>query len=121
MLVLSLSNMKKILLTILFTLVLSGGANVGFILENCKNIDTGNKFKNKIFIISDRGEKKILEIDNDQMTTLIIYDLEKYNFDIAEGISNYEGNKIVVDRNKKTVEIEYKSGRIWRYSCSKLK
>ena len=55
------------------------------------------------------------------MTSLIIYDLENYNFDIAEGISNYEGNKIVVDGNKKTVEIEYKSGRIWKYSCSKLK
>lgn len=113
--------MKKLFLTILFTLVLSGGASAGFILENCKNVDTGKKFKNKIFIVSDRGEKKILEIDNDEMTSLIIYDLENYNFDIAEGISNYEGNKIVVDGNKKTVEIEYKSGRIWKHSCSKLK
>ena len=29
--------MKKLFFTILFTLVLSGGANAGFILENCKN------------------------------------------------------------------------------------
>ena len=114
-------NFYKLFLPIGILIILSTNVSAGFILENCKNIDTGNKFKNKIFIISDRGEKKILEIDNDQMTTLIIYHLEKYNFDIAEGISNYEGNKIVVDGNKKTVEIEYKSGRIWRYSCSKLK
>lgn len=113
--------MKKLLLTILFTLVLSEGADAGFILENCKNIDTGNKFKNKIFIVSDRGEKKILEINNDEMTTLIIYDLENYNFDVAEGISQYEKSKIIIDAKNKTVEINYPSGSNWKYSCSKLK
>ena len=113
--------MKKLLFTILFTMVLSGGASAGFILENCKDTDTGQKYKNKIFVVSDIGEQKILEINHKEKTSLIIYNLESYNFDIAEGISNYEGNKIVVDGNKKTVEIEYKSGRIWRYSCSKLK
>ena len=113
--------MKKIILTILFTLVLSGGASAGFILENCKNFDNGNKFKNKIFIVSDRGEKKILEIDNDEMTSLIIYDLENYNFDVAEGISQYEKSKIIIDAKNKTVQINYPSGSNWRYSCTRLK
>ena len=47
---------NRLILSILFTLVLGGGASAGFILENCKNVDNGNKFKNKIFIVSDRGE-----------------------------------------------------------------
>jgi len=113
--------MKKLFLALFISIFFSSNANAGFILENCKNIDTGNKFKNKIFIVSDRGEKKILEIDNDEMTTLIIYDLENYNFDVAEGISQYEKSKIIIDAKNKTVQINYPSGSNWRYSCTRLK
>ena len=79
------------------------------------------KYKNKIFIVSDIGEQKILEIDNEEKTSLIIYNLETYNFDKAEGISVYEKSRIIVDAKNKSVEISYPSGSVWKYSCSKLK
>lgn len=113
--------MKKLFLVLLISTFFSSNANAGFILENCKNIDTGKKFKNKIFIVSDSGYKKILEIDNGETTTLRMYDLETYNFDVAKGISENKKTTIIIDANEKLVEVEYSSGRIWRFSCSKLK
>tara|TARA_B100000963_G_C22120202_1_gene448687 strand:- start:118 stop:459 length:342 start_codon:yes stop_codon:yes gene_type:complete len=113
--------MKKLLSILVLSLLFEGSANAGFILENCKNADTGIKYKNKIFIVSDIGEQKILEIDNEEKTSLIIYNLETYNFDKAEGISVYEKSRIIVDAKNKSVEISYPSGSVWKYSCSKLK
>ena len=65
MLVLSLSNMKKILLTILFTLVLSGGASAEKIYFDCKTSNGNPNFinydiNNKIFsIVSIKSENPI--------------------------------------------------------------
>jgi len=113
--------MKKLLSILVLSLLFSGSAYAGFILENCKNIESGKKYKNKIFIVTDRGQQKILEIDNKETTSLIIYNLETYNFDIAEGVSEHEKTRIIVDANDKSVEISYPSGSVWKYSCSKLK
>jgi hypothetical protein len=114
-------NFHKLFLPIGILIILSTNVSAGFILENCKNIDTGKKFKNMIFIVSDSGYKKILEIDNGETTTLRMYDLETYNFDVAKGISENKKTSIIIDANEKLVEVEYSSGRIWRFSCSKLK
>lgn len=113
--------MKKLFLPLLFIFIFSGSAYAGFILENCKNIESGVKYKNKMFIVTDLGEQKILEIDNKEKTSLIIYNLETYNFDIAEGVSQYEKSRIVINAKDKSVKISYPSGSIWEYSCSKLK
>ena len=114
--------MKKLLLTILFTLVLSGGANAGFILENCKNVDNGKKYRNKIFVVSD-GAKKILEIDKNEyeVTNLIMFDLDSYYSGQAQGFSKNKNIRIFLDSNEKIVDIKYSSGRTFIYSCSKLK
>ena len=114
--------MKKLLFAILFTLVLSEGAKAGFILEGCENIDTGKKFKNKIFIVSD-GAKKILEIDKNkfEVTNLTMFDLDSYYSGQAQGFSENENIRILLDSNEKIVEIKYSSGGTYTYSCSKLK
>ena len=113
--------MKKLLTILLLCFLFNGSAYAGFILENCKNTESGVKYKNKIFIVTDIGEQKILEIDNGEKTSLIIYNLETYNFDIAEGVSEYEKSRIIIDAKDKSVKISYPSGSIWKYSCSKLK
>ena len=113
--------MRKLLGLVVLGLLLSGNSYAGFILENCKNTESGIKYKNKIFIVTDIGEQKILEIDNKEKTSLIIYNLETYNFDIAEGVSEYEKSRIIIDAKDKSVKISYPSGSIWKYSCSKLK
>ena len=113
--------MRKLLGLVVLGLLLSGNSYAGFILENCKNTESGTKYKNKIFVVTDIGEQKILEIDNEEKTSLIIYNLETYNFDIAEGVSEYEKSRIIIDAKDKSVKISYPSGSIWKYSCSKLK
>ena len=50
-----------------------------------------------------------------------MYNLETYNFDIAEGVSEYEKSRIIIDAKDKSVNISYPSGSIWKYRCSKLK
>ena len=113
--------MKKLLGILVLGLLFSENSYAGFILENCKNTESGVKYKNKIFIVTDIGEQKILEIDNKEKTRLIIYNLETYNFDIAEGVSQYEKSRIIINAKDKSVKISYPSGSIWEYSCSKLK
>ena len=113
--------MKRLFLALFVSIFFISNANAGFILENCKNIDTGKKFKNKIFIVTDSGYKKILHIDNDEITTLRMYDLESYYLNQAIGISENNNVKIIVDGNEKIVEINYSSGNTDIYSCSKLK
>ena len=105
-------------------LLLSGNAYAGFILENCKKIDNNLPLKNTIFVVSTRGEQRILELEHNPKirdTKLIIYNLESYNFDIAKGTSLNAKAEIVINANKKTVEINYPNGSTFSYKCSKLK
>ena len=115
--------MKKLLGIVVLGLLFSESGYAGFILENCKNTESGIKYKNKIFIVADAdiGAQKILEIYNKEKTSLIMYNLETYNFDIAEGVSEYEKSRIIIDAKDKSVNISYPSGSIWKYRCSKLK
>jgi len=116
--------MKKLLTIMVLGLFLSSNAYAGFILEKCKKIDNNISLKNTIFVVSTRGEQRILELEHNPKirdTKLIIYNLETYNFDIAKGTSLNAKAEIVIDANKKTIEITYPSGNIFRYKCSKLK
>jgi len=114
-------NFYKLFLPISILIILSTKVSAGFVLENCKNIDTGKNYKNKIFIVSDGGYKKILHIDHKEVTVLRMYDLESYYSNQAIGTSENKKVEILVDANEKIVEIKYVSGGTDTYSCSKLR
>jgi hypothetical protein len=115
--------MKKILLTILFTLVLSGSASAKiFILSKCFYTAIENKFDKEVY------EKNYYQVDTDQKTiahirvitderlknsssksktTIDKYDLDYYDNNYAVGLQK-KGNKTykyTLDLKKKIIEV----------------